>query len=82
MHGVSVMYVSPNRKGSFQESGCQVPDSPGTQIFVSAVSIWEMRLKCGVRHRSGVCKSRFSPKDVVDVLDNQEVTFLTIRLSG
>ncbi len=43
---------------------------------MSAVSIWEMRLKHNARHPSGTRKSRFSPDDVVAALEDQEVTFL------
>ena len=43
---------------------------------MSAVSIWEMRLKHNARHPSGERKSRFSPDDVVAALEDQEVTFL------
>ncbi len=50
--------------------------SPRTEFFVSAVSIWEMRLKYGARHRSGIRKSRFSPEDVADSPEDQEVSLL------
>ena len=50
------------------------------QIYVSAVSIWEMRLKHNARHASGERKSRFSPDDVVSALEDQEVTFLPMTM--
>ncbi len=46
------------------------------QLFVSAVSIWEMRLKHDARHASGARKSRFDPNDVLVVLQAQDVTLL------
>lgn len=46
------------------------------ELYVSAVSIWEMRLKHGARHRSGTRKSHFDPADVIAVLEGQEVTLL------
>lgn len=48
------------------------------RIVVSAVSIWEMRLKFQARHRSGARKSRFDPDDVVAALEQQDVTFLPL----
>lgn len=46
------------------------------RLYVSAVSIWEMRLKHNARHVSGARKSRFDPRDVIAVLEEQDVTFL------
>ena len=45
-------------------------------LYVSAVSIWEMRLKYHARHGSGDRKSRFDPEDVIAALEQQEMTFL------
>ena len=50
------------------------------QLYVSAVSIWEMRLKHNARHASGERKSRFDPNDVIPVLENQGVTFLPMTI--
>ena len=46
------------------------------QLFVSAVSIWEMRLKHDARYASGVRKSRFHPNDVLTILEGQDVSLL------
>ena len=51
------------------------------QIYVSAVSIWEMRLKFQARFRSGGRKSPFSPNDVVAALEEQDVIFVPIAIS-
>ncbi|MDE0149966.1 MAG: type II toxin-antitoxin system VapC family toxin [Rhodospirillaceae bacterium] len=51
-----------------------------TQLFVSAVSIWEMRLKYQARHPSGARKSRFDPEDAVTALERQGVTFLPMTI--
>ena len=48
------------------------------QLFVSAVSIWEMRLKYRALHPSGERKSPYDPNDVVAALEGQGVTFLTM----
>ena len=50
------------------------------QLYASAVSIWEMRLKHSARHASGERKSRFDPNDVIPVLENQGVTFLPMTI--
>ena len=76
----SYLFDLMDRPGSFLGSEYPVLASPETEFFVSAVSIWEMRLKYGARHRSGIRKSRFSPEDVVDVLEDQEVTFLPMTM--
>ena len=48
------------------------------RLFVSAVSIWEMRLKYRALHPSGERKSPYDPNDVVAALEGQGVTFLTM----
>lgn len=53
---------------------------PGTQIYVSTVSIWEMRLKHNARRRTGLRKSPFDPNDVIAVLEGQNVSFLPITV--
>ncbi len=50
--------------------------SDGSELFVSAVSIWEMRLKHSARRRSGTRKSPFEPNDAIAVLRAQDVTLL------
>ena len=56
-------------------------DDNETQIHVSAVSIWEMRLKHHARYRSGGRKSPYAPGDVLLVLEEQDVRFLPISMS-
>ena len=48
------------------------------QFHVSAVSIWEMRLKFRALYPSGERKSPYDPTDVVAALERQDVTFLTM----
>jgi PIN domain nuclease of toxin-antitoxin system len=52
--------------------------SPNHQFFVSAVSIWEMRLKWASLHTSGARKSPFDPQLVLAVLEDQPVTHLSL----
>ena len=47
-------------------------------IVVSAVSIWEMRLKYGKRHPSGARKSPFDPQRVLEALRDQDVSLLPL----
>ena len=49
------------------------------QVVVSAVSIWEMRLKYAKRHHSGGRKSPFDPQRVVEALRDQDVSLLPLR---
>jgi len=49
-----------------------------TQLFSSAVSIWEMRLKFHARHRDSARKSRFDPKDVLAALEDLSVPVLAM----
>lgn len=51
-----------------------------TQIYVSTVSIWEMRLKYNARRRTGMRKSPFDPNDVIAMLEGQNVSFLPITV--
>ena len=47
-------------------------------IVVSAVSIWEMRIKYGKRHPSGARKSPFDPQRVLEALRDQDVSLLPL----
>ena len=80
----SYLFNFMDRPGKLLESERRILTARGAELFVSAVSIWEMRLKHSARHSSGARKSRFSPDDVVAALEDQEVTFLpmTIRHSA
>ena len=51
------------------------------ELYVSAVSIWEMRLKFNARHPSGDRKSPFDPGDVIATLEGQDVTFLPMTMA-
>lgn len=51
------------------------------QFYVSAVSIWEMRLKFNARDRLGKRKSKFNPEDVVRMLKAHNVIFLPMTPS-
>ena len=50
------------------------------ELYVSAVSIWEMRLKHRARYVSGERKSPYDPADVVSALEDQDVRFLSVGM--
>lgn len=51
------------------------------QVYVSAVSIWEMRLKFKARNRSNGQASLFDPNDVVATLEQQNMIFVPMTVS-
>ena len=71
----SYLYDLMESLGLFTEAERRFFDSRAARIYVSAVSIWEMRLKFQARHGSGLRKSRFDPEDVVAALEQHDVTF-------
>lgn len=76
----SYLYDFMDRPGKFLESERRFLTAREARFHVSAVSIWEMRLKHNARHPSGARKSRFSPEDVVAALEDQEMTFLPMTM--
>ena len=76
----SFIYDLMDAPGKFADFRRRILASGETQLYVSAVSIWEMRLKHNARHASGERKSRFDPNDVIPVLENQGVTFLPMTI--
>ena len=65
-------------RGQFSETERRFFDEHEARLHVSAVSIWEMRLKYHARHVSGERKSPFDPNEVVVVLERQKVVFLSL----
>ncbi len=76
----SYLFDFMDRPGKLLESERRVLVAHETVLYVSAVSIWEIRLKHNAHHPSGLRKSRFSPDDVVAALEEQEVTFLPMTM--
>ena len=66
--------------GKFSESERKFFLDQDAEIYVSAVSIWEMRLKYRARHPSGRRKSPFNPNDVVSMVESQHLTILPITM--
>ncbi len=67
--------------GKFLETEYRFLSGGDLELHVSAVSIWEMRLKFNARHPSGARKSPFDPNDVLAALEGQEVTFLPLTMA-
>ena len=65
-------------RGQFSETERRFFDEYEAQLHVSAVSIWEMRLKYHARHTSGERKSPFDPNGVVVALERQKAVFLSL----
>ena len=53
---------------------------PAIRLHVSAVSIWEMRLKHNARDRSGARKIPFDPNAVLEVLEGQELVYVPMTM--
>ena len=75
----SYLHALTEAPGKFLESERRVLTARDTRC-VSAVSIWEMRLKHNARYPSGARKSRFRPEDVIVALEDQDVTFLPMTV--
>ena len=65
-------------RGRLSETERRFFDEHEAQLHVSAVSIWEMRLKYHARHSSGERKSPFDPNQVVVVLEKQEAVLVPL----
>lgn len=65
--------------GKLNRDERQLLDSPRHQIWVSAVSLWEMRIKWQTSYRSGQRKGEADPQEIVDILD--ETGFAYERLA-
>ena len=77
----SYLYDIMEAPGKFLEPERRFLAAREVRIYVSAVSIWEMRLKHSARHLSGTRKSRFAPNDVIVALADQDVTFLPMTIT-
>ena len=80
----SYLYDFMEAPGQFSDAERRFFADHEAQLFVSVVSIWEMRLKYQARHPSGERKNLFAPNDVVAAiaaLEEQDVTFLPMVVS-
>lgn len=77
----SYLYNLMDAPGRLTDAERLILSNPDIMFFVSAVSVWEMRLKFAAHHRSGARKSRFDPQDIVSVLEDQDFIFLPMTIS-
>ncbi len=77
----SYLYDLMEAPGKLMASERTFFENDESEIFVSAVSIWEMRLKHDARRRSGARKSPFDPNEVIAVLNGQDVTLLPMTVA-
>lgn len=75
----SFLYGLMASHGDSPESVRGILDGYGPELFVSAVSIWEMRLKYRALHSSGERKSPYNPDDVVALLRGHRVEFVPLE---
>ena len=75
----SFLYGLMASYGDSPESVRGILDEYGAELFVSAVSIWEMRLKYRALHPSGERKSPYDPDDVVAMLGEHRVEFVPLK---
>ncbi|WP_420447182.1 type II toxin-antitoxin system VapC family toxin [Candidatus Palauibacter sp.] len=76
----SYLYDFMEAPGRFRESERRFLAARDVRLHVSAVSIWEMRLKYQAGRASGARKSPFAPQGVLAVLEDQDVTFLPMTI--
>ena len=74
----SYLYKLMAAPGRFSDADRQFFDEQEARLHVSAVSIWEMRLKYQSLYPSGERKSPYNPNDVIDALEELGVAFLGI----
>ena len=78
----SYLYDLMETRGKFSDGERRFFAEREAQLFVSAVSIWEMRLKFRSHHPSGKRKSPFNPSDVVAMAQGQNLTILPMTIQN
>ena len=76
----SYLYDLMETHGKFSDRERRFFTEREIEIYVSAVSIWEMRLKYRAHHRSGERKSPFDPNEVVAMVEEQDMTILPMTM--
>ncbi len=76
----SYLYNLMAAREQFSDTERLILTNQAIQLYVSAVSIWEIRLKLQARGRIGEHGVPFAPEDVVAVLEEQDVTFLPMTI--
>lgn len=76
----SYLYDLMMAPGKFLDAERRFLGGLAAPLHVSAVSVWEMRLKHNARYRSGARKNPFDPNAVLEVLEGQDVVFLPMTM--
>ena len=76
----SYLYNLMAAREQFSDTERLILTNQAIQLYVSAVSIWEIRLKLQARGRIGEHGIPFAPEDVVAALEEQDVTFLPMTI--
>ena len=76
----SYLYNLVASRDRFSDAERLILTNQSIQIYVSAVSIWEIRLKLQARGRLGDRGVPFTPDEVVAALEEQDVTFLPMTI--
>ena len=76
----SYLYDLMETRGRFSDNERRFLSEQEAQLFVSSVSIWEMRLKYRAHHPSGQRKSPFNPNDVVAMVRGLNLTILPMTI--
>lgn len=74
----SYVYALMMARWDLSETEKLIFSSKDIRFHVSAVSVWEMRLKFTARDHSGKRKSEFDPEDVVELLATHDVVLLPV----
>ena len=77
----SYIYTLVDAPTRFSERERLVLTSSAVEFYLSAVAIWEMRLKWSSLHPSGDRKSPHDPEDVLSALEDQDFVYLPLALS-
>ena len=72
------LYALMGSRAMFNAAEREFLAERNADVVVSAVSIWEMRLKYGSRHRSGARKNPFDPQRVLEALTEVDVSLLPL----
>lgn len=75
----SFLYDLMEAYGEFPDSVRRLLAEQDAALYVSAVPLWEMRLKHRAFHRSGDRKSPHNPNEVLAILQEHNVTFLALE---
>ena len=75
------LYWMMESVGSMSRSDRRFLGLRSVEVWVSAVSLWEMHLKYNAVRTSGQRKNPFSPAHVLSVLDGQDISYLPMTVN-